>query len=587
MSFRENLWRGERGLPIILLAAVIQGWALYGLHQSLVGQHWPSTHTPLLLALYAVAIFIPLTLQFLAQHTQQRATWIILAGLSVLVAYFGWHTGAMSGRAARDLLQTDDWVQLAFALAVLWLIALPFIQARLTEGRWRARYPFFFATAWTNKLALAEAFAFTGLFWLLLFLWKSLFNLLGIGFFDALFEAPIFVYPVTAIVFGVALHLIGSVERLTSIVLEQVLSVLKWLALIAGLILALFTIALIAKLPGMFESGQRVIGAAWLLWLVAVTVLLVNAAYRDGTVEQPYPRPIAVALRFVIPLVVIIALTAVLALYLRIQQYGFTVERVWACIVAAAAVLYSIGYAFAAKRASPWMSSIAHVNIAVAVFMLIVIALALTPVLSPHRIAANSQFALALAERPSESGTYGSTPLHYLRYNSGVYGTRKLEALAAMDDRPELQKEAAAILTQERWTPRSPSKENIESRLAEMIVHPADRALDPILTAQIENDMSNPSIGWQYSTTRGPLIGVFIDLNDDAADEFVVLADQNAHAYERTADGWQRAGYFVSTSLPMDDLIATLREQGIIAESRRFRDFRIGTHVFRLTPNMP
>lgn len=586
MAFKGTLWRGERGLPIILLAAVVQGWGLYGLHQSLVGQHWPATHTPLLLALYAVAIFIPLTLQFLAQHAHQRATWIILAGLTALVGYFGWHTGAMSGRAARDLLQTDEWVQLAFALVVLWLIALPFIQARLAEGRWRARYPFFFATAWTNKLALAEAFAFTGLFWLLLFLWKSLFNLLGIGFFDALFEAPLFVYPVTAIVFGVALHLIGSVERLTSIVLEQVLSVLKWLALVAGLILALFTIALVAKLPGMFASGQRVIGAAWLLWLVAVTVLLVNAAYRDGTVEQPYPRPIAIALRFVIPLVVIIALTAVIALYLRIQQYGFTVERVWGCIVAAAAVFYSIGYALAAKRSSPWMSSIAQVNIAVAVFMLIVIALTLTPVLSPHRIAANSQYALALAERPSDPGTYG-TPLQYLRYNSGVYGTRKLEALAAMDDRPELQKDAAAILAQERWSSGPTVDLNVDALLEAMRVYPAESEIDQSLTAQIENDMRNPSIGWQYSTTRGPLIGVFIDLNDDAADEFVVLADQNAHAYERTADGWRRAGHFLSPSAPPDSFIDILGAQGASTVAPRLRDFRIGPYVFHLSPGMP
>src|SRR5690606_24289886 len=143
--------------------------------------------------------------------------------------------------------------------------------------------------------------------------------------------------------------LIGSIERLTSIVLDHMLNVLKWLALIAGLILTLFTIALVAKLPGMLESGERIIGAGWLLWLVAVTVLLVNAAYRDGSAERPYPRPIALALRFVIPLIVIIALTAVYALYLRIREYGFTVERVWACIVAAAAVLYSIGYALAAK----------------------------------------------------------------------------------------------------------------------------------------------------------------------------------------------------------------------------------------------
>ena len=43
-------------LPFILLAAVIQGWSLYGLHHSLEFHHWPATNQPWLMALYALVV---------------------------------------------------------------------------------------------------------------------------------------------------------------------------------------------------------------------------------------------------------------------------------------------------------------------------------------------------------------------------------------------------------------------------------------------------------------------------------------------------------------------------------------------------
>jgi hypothetical protein len=77
---------------------------------------------------------------------------------------------------------------------------------------------------------------------------------------------------------------------------------LSELAVVAGTLLTLFTLALDLKLPGLFLSGDRAIGATWLLWLVAVIVLLLNAAFRDGSGVRPYPRLIATALRFIWPI---------------------------------------------------------------------------------------------------------------------------------------------------------------------------------------------------------------------------------------------------------------------------------------------
>src|ERR1700685_2984309 len=377
-------------LPLILLAAVIQGWMLYGLHHAIKGHHWPATDQAWLIALYALAVFIPLTVQLLADQARAAAFWRLLAILAIAFFYFGWHHGAsVSSTGADPVAGGQQYFSLALLLTVLWLLALPFAQSRLATGRWTVQYSSLFANAWRNKLVLAEAALFTALFWLLLFLWQMLFHMLGIDYFRELFEEPIFIYPVTSLTFGCALHLIGSIERLTSIVLEQILNVLKWLGLLAGVILAFFTVALVFKLPGLVFTGKKAIGAAWLLWLTAVVVLLLNAAYRDGSVLQPYPKWIALFLRVVVPFTVIISLTALYALTMRSRHYGLTVERVWAFVVAGAALLYSVGYSLSAFRAGAWLAGMARVNVIVAIALIAVISAALTPLLSPYRLAAN------------------------------------------------------------------------------------------------------------------------------------------------------------------------------------------------------
>lgn len=580
-------WRlvAQGGLPFILIAALVQGWALYGLHHAVNTPHWPATDSAWLLALYAVAVFVPLTVQILASSIQSRTAGVILAGVAIAFFYFGWHHGANVAGDAKNFISRGEFLPIGFELGVWWLLILPFIQCRLAEGTWRPDYGSLFSTAWRNKITLAEAAAFTGLFWLLLFLWQALFAMLGIGFFKALFEEPIFVYPVTALTFGVALHLIGSVERLTRVVLEQALNVLKWLALIAGLILALFTLALIFKLPGMISSGERAISAAWLLWLVAVTVLLVNAAFRDGAVHEPYPRWIGVALRCVIPLTVVISFTAVYALYVRVDAYGLTTERVWAFIVATAACVYAVGYALAARRGSPWMAGVARVNVGVAWLLIAMIALALTPVLSPYRLAANSQFEMAqqAIDEARPLNGYHSTPLHYLRFRAGEYGQVRLRELATLEDHPraaDIRKAAEAMLAQENPWGRPPS--DVRSRLANLSIHPGGAALDEQLQARIEDDLQG-ELRHLGGAPDQNLAGVFIDLNADAGDEFVLLAQGAGVAYQRHGEDWRRIGLMHPSQFPdQDALAAALASGDVRTEPATWRELAVGRVRFRV-----
>jgi hypothetical protein len=556
---------------------------LYGLHQAVLKTFWPATQPSWLVALYTLAVFMPLTVQMIAPSIRTRAASIILAVLGGALLYFGWFHGAQAPGDASRLLDTADGPLFALVLGVLWLMLLPFIQLRLAEGSWRPRYAALFATAWRNHIAIAEAVAFTGLFWLLLLLWQQLFDMLGITFFKELFRQPIFIYPVTALVFGAALHLIGSVERLTRVVLEQALSVLKWLALLAGLILALFTLALIFKLPGMIGSGERAISAAWLLWLTAVTVLLVNAAFRDGAVDNPYPRAAAFALRCVVPLTVVISLTAVYALYVRIDAYGYTQGRVWACVVAGAACVYSFGYAAAARTSSPWMAGVARVNVAAAWLLIGVLALALTPILSPQRIAANSQFEIALSDpdaaRPLDRSR--STSLHYLRFKSGEYGREKLRELAALEDHPraaELRKAATAMLALEREHERP--RVNARELLASIPMQPAGFAPDAELQALIDTELQREPL--RYGPQDAVVAGVAIDLNDDETLEFALVTTLGAVLYERADAGWRRVGLMLPPGVQADKITSALAEGKVHSRASTWRELVIGDVAFKL-----
>jgi hypothetical protein len=587
---KASRWLGSGTLPVVLIAAVVQGWSLYALHLAIQHQHWPATKPGALLALYALAVFVPLTLQLLAEHARQRTTWLLAVVLALAFGYFGWHHGTyVVDSHTERFVDSGRWFPLAFVLGVLWLMILPFVQARLAGAAWRTRYETLFALAWRNKLTLAEAVLFTALFWLLLMLWQLLFNMLGIRFFKELFDEPIFVYPVTSLAFGVALHLIGSVERLTSVILEQLLNVLKWLAVIAGLILALFTVTLVFKLPGMIASGERAIGAAWLLWLVAVTVLLVNSAYRDGATEQPYPRAMAVALRCVIPLTMIIALTAVYALYLRVDSYGFTVSRVWASIVAAAACIYSVGYAIAARSKGRWMAGVARINVIAALFLIAVVALALTPVLSPYRIAAGSQYRLALEppreEHPQE-GRRLKTPLRYLRFDAGRYGEAKLRELSALQNHPRaetIRAMATAMLEQKNeWEPEAPV--DFAYRLAQIKIYPAGRQLDAGLRERLEADAKNHRLALARPDASDPLGGVFIDLNADQTEEFVLIDGTAAALYLNGIGGWTRFGLLASNGVAMgsDTLLRAISAGDVHVVEPAWKELQLGHATLRL-----
>jgi hypothetical protein len=579
-------------LPIILGTAVLQGWALYGLHHAITEQTWPATDHGWLFALYAVAVLIPVTIEILSDHIRDRATWVTIIAMTVALGYFGWHHGrSVADLEAGSIEQPAEAFPLALVLAILWLLTMPFVQARLAAKNWTVDYTYLFVHAWRNSVALAEALVFTGLFWLLLFLWQSLFHMLGIDFFRELFCKPIFIYPVTSIVFGSALYLIGSIGRVVTAVLEQILNLFKWLGTVSGALLALFTLALLIKLPGLVFTGNKAIGSSWLLWLVAVVVLFLNAAYRDGTVARPYPRWIAVSLRFVVPVTVIIALTAAYALSVRTQHYGLTVDRVWAFIVAGAALIYAVGYGIAAFNGRSWFGGVARVNVCVALCLIGVLALALTPVLSPYRLAANSQYQRVLAGR-YESGAGGlrsASAFEYLRFNAGAYGRRRLAQLAQLQNHADAARiqalASSALRASGVWDIVSTRTD--DELISDLRVFPAGRTLDAELISALRADLHGPSNTAGCLPGQGQeLVGLFVDLKGDGDSEFILWNMCLGVLYQRNGGVWQMAGTLVAanTFARGADLVPELSMGQVTTAKRPWQDLLVGKHRFQVLP---
>jgi len=578
---------GRRTLPLILIAALVQGWALYGLHIAITHHRWPSTHLSWLLALYAVAVFVPLSVELLGFQSRKTTTWLILAAIAALYFYVGWNhgitvqePGVMEGTAERELVPP------ALEAVILWLLILPFVECRLITGKWVPDYKLLFSVTWRNKMILAEAALFTGLLWALLGLWEQLFHMLGIDYFRDLFSEPVFFYTVTALAFGISLHLIGSLEHWTRIVLEQLLGVLKWLGVIAIVILVLFTIALLLKLRALVFFGQKAIGAAWLLWLVAVVVLFVNAAFRDGTDARVYPKVIRVAVRFAMPLLIVVSLTAGYALYVRAREYGLTVGRIWGFIVAGFALMYAVGYSWASVKRGAWLGGIATVNVVSAYLLIAVLVAALTPLASPYRLAANSQFEVAKRYREDKipSGSFWDTPYRYLRFRTGRYGIAKLKELAGSsspDISADVRSQATAALA--LTAPfQATTKTTVEAQLADLEVYPDGREVTAELRDEVVASVQQSSYGTSLSETGRPTAGIFVDLDGDGAPEFVLIWGKHARVYTRANGRWRFVSWMDAIGTSNTSIKGALTSGDFRAAPQPWSDLMIGSQRYRL-----
>lgn len=445
----ESLPRPVRGF--IVLLALLQALALWLVWIGVVND-WPLLGTlGVQVCWYALVLAVPTAMVLSVRRLDDARFWQN-AGLvaAAFVALSAWVARAATGAPG---LEADRVLSpFAISMAAALFAAGPFLQCRQDHGRWCAPYAELFAHAWQNALTVLVAGVFTGICWAVLGLWAGLFKLIGVDLFADLFTETAFIYLATGLFAGLGV-LIGRSQSRPVQMMRRLL-----IAIFTGLypLLAVIAVLFVATLPftGLAPLWETHFAASVLMWLVVAMVVFANAVYQDGHEPVPYPRALRMVSAAGLAVLPVFAVLALVALGLRVGQYGWSVERIWAAIAAAVLTIHAFGYVWAAlDPRGRWLARLEPVNVTAALAGLMLVLLANSPVLDPQRIAASSQAQRLLDGRTSAA----DFDVEYLRYLSGRAGHAALRELA---DAPQVQADAElagridrALLQKERFQP--------------------------------------------------------------------------------------------------------------------------------------
>jgi hypothetical protein len=422
---------GQRLFVTRLTVGLAQGLALYLLYLAQDNKGWPATNGLVFGPLLMVWLFPPVILELAIGQIDLRraAIWaaaavMIMAGLGFYDIWSAWPQDWGFGLNASPRPHLIPSAELFFFGGAGLFIAHALIIGGHIDHLFKASYETHFDVAWKLAVQLALAGVFVGAFWLLLWLGAGLFNLIKLDFFQRLIRHQWFSIPVTALAIAGALHLTDIRPALVRGARTLLLTLLSWLLPLITLISAGFLASLpFTGLQPLWSFGHA---SALLLTAAAGLIILINAAHQDGHAERMPAKVLrysgTAAAVLPVPLVAI----ATYALFLRIQQYGWSADRVIVAATIIVAWSYAAGYAWAAVSPGAWMTRIENWNFGTALLILAVLIALFTPVAKPTRIAVADQVARL------ESGKIqpAKFDFHYLRWQGGHYGLVALTALS-------------------------------------------------------------------------------------------------------------------------------------------------------------
>jgi hypothetical protein len=413
-----------------------------------------------------------------------------------------------------------------------------------------------------------------GVFWGVLWLGAVLFNLINLHFIETIIEKAWFAIPASTLAVAAALHATDVRSRLIAGVRTVAHTLLSWLLPLMVLIAVGFTVSLL--FTGLQPLWATKTAAGLLLTAAGVLVILINAAWQDG--DPAHNR--AAIMRwseFAAALVLVpFVLIATYALWLRVAQYGWTVERVLTGATVLVALCYAFGYAAAAVlsllRGGAWMALMARVNVAVAVLVVGVLLALFTPIADPARLAVNSQVARLT------SGAVSATQFDYsyLRNQGGRYGRAALAALAAGNFGKDTAKvhDLAEQTLHDTDVTTAPAKADLARTIT---VYPSGSTLPASFTTQDwshAEDIVVPCLTQATARCDAFMANIYGDARDE-----VILTDSNSNyvtatVYTQGLDGKWKAVATFSSSCP--GMVEALRAGKMQVATPDMRDLLIG-----------
>lgn len=499
-----------------LAIGLAQGLLLYALYRASNAQTWPATDAYAFAPLVMVAVFIPLiALQGLS--TMRPRTLTIWAGAAtILLVLLALYERSIIWPV--DKTRTDTNVPgaaLVFFCAIWLFMAQVLVAAGDGARRIIAPYADYFDAAWKLGLQLALAALFTGVFWGVLALGAALFDLIGLRFLSDLIENAWFAFPASALAVTAGLHLSDVRSHLITGTRTIVLVLLSWLLPLMALVAIGFLSAL--SFTGLGALWLTKSAAALLLSCAAALVILINAAYQDGTDMRTRPRMVRIAMMAASLALVPLVLLSFWAIALRVVQYGWTDTRIIAFAGLIVAACYAGGYAFAViwSRARD-LRLLEMTNIATSFVVIAILMAQLSPLASPTRIAVESQ----VSRLKTGSISAQEFDFDWLRFSGGAYGHDALIALTQSADKTVREAAAKALTAASRMAPVKPAN---AYRPKQIVVYPKDHKIPASLLAQQWPPTERQNVPPCLTPAGGKCDAFFAELTGDTHDEIIFI----------------------------------------------------------------
>ncbi len=553
-----------------LAIGLAQGLALFFMFKAAELKVWPATNLPLYEALALPLVFAPLVVVHGLSQLPRR-TLAIWAGTAAAVCAA---LGAYDGYRFPD--KGDEVILVTFplipVLAIGLFVAQALVLAAHADGKRIAGYPTYFDAAWKHGVQLAAGVGFTAALWILIFLGSRLFELIKLDFLSNLIEEQWFSIPITTMALAASIQVTDVRPALVRGIRTLALTLLSWLLPVIVVIVAGF----LASLPftGLQPLWDTRFAASLLLAVAAALIVLINAAYQDGTPEHmagPVVRWTMIGAAVLpTPLICI----AAYALMLRVRQYGWTEDRVlaFACIVVGAC--YSVGYLIAALRPRDLLKRLEPTNIATSFVVLVILVALFSPIADPVRIGVANQVARLQDGRTSAV----EFDYAYLRFQGGRFGA---SALARMKD-GEIQvagvpERAAQAMTLEARHVGNPA---ITQDIASNVTIAAGKEIPASFITQdwavaVKERADIPACLRQQGARCEAFL---LDFTGDGVDEILLIPEDGSAAptlFHHGDGGWARAGA-LPRGLACPDFKDRLRAGAVGMTPSRWRDLEIG-----------
>lgn len=186
----------------------------------------------------------------------------------------------------------------------------------------------------SNRLVVYRAF------WMVIFLSDQLLSLVGFEYLGNIIENMWISMPLTGIILGLALAILNELKVVVSVLRRLALQLLRLLLPLVAVVVAL----IIVLVP--FQGLEKVFGtlsaAATMLVMAAGAVTLITSSVDARDKDAAHSRLMVLSAKGLSVLLPLIAGIAVYAIWLRVEQYGWTPARISGALVSVVVLAYSL-----------------------------------------------------------------------------------------------------------------------------------------------------------------------------------------------------------------------------------------------------